>query len=130
MEIAHLKLELARVTEERDILKKPPCTLPRIRGEVRLHSGLSPGVSCDSDVSSAPGEPERLLYLAGHPESLRTRINQALIARMRVLHQQTREAYGAMSALCRCASMRRQPSPIATTNSLPCRRRIACGRTI
>lgn len=30
-----------------------------------------------------------------HPDSLRTRANRALIARMRVLHQQTREAYGA-----------------------------------
>jgi transposase len=66
-EMARLKRELARVTEEGDLLKKPPCTLPRIRGEVRLHSGLSPGVSCDSDVSSAPDEPERLLYLTAAP---------------------------------------------------------------
>ena len=66
-EMARLKRELARVTEEGDLLKKPPCTLPRIRGEVRLHSGLSPGVSCDSDVSSAPGEPERLLCLTAAP---------------------------------------------------------------
>jgi hypothetical protein len=31
---------------------------------------------------------------------------------------------------CRCTSTRRRPFPIASTNSLPCRRRIGCGRAI
>jgi transposase len=36
-EIRRLKRELARVTEERDILKKRPRTSPRMQSEVRLH---------------------------------------------------------------------------------------------
>ena len=36
-EIRRLRNELKRVTEERDILKKPPRTLPRCPGEVRVH---------------------------------------------------------------------------------------------
>ena len=99
------------------------------------------------------------------PPSFRTQANQRLIARMRVLHQQTREAYGARKMwqlltreglVCgrhRVARLRRvagivalrrrrfvrtvqarqqehPPSPIASINSWPCRRRIACGRAI
>ena len=63
-EVAWLKRELARMTEERDILKKPRCTLPRSPGEVGLHAGACLGVSCDAHVSGAPGEPKRLLRLA------------------------------------------------------------------
>jgi len=37
-EIAKLKAELRRVTEERDILKMPPRTLPTTAGEVCLYS--------------------------------------------------------------------------------------------
>ena len=37
-EVRRLKAELKRVTEERDILKKPPRTLPRGEGEVRIHA--------------------------------------------------------------------------------------------
>lgn len=38
-EVRRLKAELRRVTEERDILKKPrPRTLPRGEGEVRVHA--------------------------------------------------------------------------------------------
>ncbi len=35
VEVRRLKAELRRVTEERDILKKPPRTLPRVEGKVR-----------------------------------------------------------------------------------------------
>ncbi len=35
-EMRRLKAELKRVTEERDILKKPRCTLPRRPGKVHL----------------------------------------------------------------------------------------------
>ena len=35
-EIGQLKLELARVTEERDILKKPPRILPGMQSEIRI----------------------------------------------------------------------------------------------
>ncbi len=36
-EIHRLKAELARVTEERDILKKQRCTSPKMPNEVRLY---------------------------------------------------------------------------------------------
>lgn len=36
-EVRHLRTELKRVTEERDILKRPPRTLPRSAAEVRLY---------------------------------------------------------------------------------------------
>src|SRR5690606_6295153 len=36
-ELRRLRAELKRVTEERDILKRPPRTLPRSAAEVRLH---------------------------------------------------------------------------------------------
>lgn len=38
-EIRRLKAELRRVTDERDILKRPPRTLPSCQGKVRLHPG-------------------------------------------------------------------------------------------
>ena len=40
-EIRQLKRELARVTEERDILKKPPRTSPEMQSEVRVHCRAS-----------------------------------------------------------------------------------------
>lgn len=36
-ELRRLRAELKRVTEERDILKRPPRTLPRSAAEVRLY---------------------------------------------------------------------------------------------
>lgn len=36
-EVRRLRAELKRVTEERDILKRPPRTLPRSAAEVRLY---------------------------------------------------------------------------------------------
>ena len=36
-EVSRLKAELKRANEERDILKRPPRTLPRCQGEVRVH---------------------------------------------------------------------------------------------
>ena len=41
-EIRRLKRELARVTEERDILKKRPRTSPRMQSEVRVRGRASP----------------------------------------------------------------------------------------
>lgn len=40
-EMKRLKAELKRITEERDILKRPPRTLPKCPGKVRLHSRCS-----------------------------------------------------------------------------------------
>ena len=44
-EMAKLKAELRRTTEERDILKRPPRTLPSSPGEVRIHPGASCAIS-------------------------------------------------------------------------------------
>ena len=63
-EITRLKRELARVTEERDILKKRRRTSPRMCGEVRIHAAAYLGVSRDGHVSGVSGESEWLLCLA------------------------------------------------------------------
>lgn len=49
-EIRRLKKELARVTEERDILKKPPRISPRMQGEIRVRCPASPAVQGAGDV--------------------------------------------------------------------------------
>lgn len=46
-EIARLKRELARVTEDRDIVKMRPGTLPRNRRGVPVYLGTSAGSSTD-----------------------------------------------------------------------------------
>ena len=43
-EIRRLKRELTRVTEERDILKKPPRISPTMQSEIRVHCRASPVV--------------------------------------------------------------------------------------
>ena len=63
-EVASLKRELARVTEERDIVKKRQCTSPRMCDEVRVHTGAAAGVPADPHVRRAAGESERLLCVA------------------------------------------------------------------
>ena len=63
-EIRRLKAELRRVTEERDILKKLPRTLPRGKGEVRVHARERTGVPLGGDVPSAWRAAQRLLRLA------------------------------------------------------------------
>ena len=63
-EIRRLKAELRRVTEERDILKKPSRTLPRGKGEVRVHARACPGVPLGGDVPGAWRAAQRLLRLA------------------------------------------------------------------
>ena len=63
-EITRLKRELARVTEERDILKKARRTSPRMCGEVRVHTDASAGVSADPHVSRPTGQSEWLLRVA------------------------------------------------------------------
>lgn len=44
-EMSRLKVELKRTTEERDILKKPPRTLPRSQSKVRIHRCTSKPIS-------------------------------------------------------------------------------------
>jgi transposase-like protein len=63
-EIRQLKHELARVTEERDILKKPPRISPGMPSEIRLCRRASEPVWRPRDVP-VPGDPaQRLLCLA------------------------------------------------------------------
>src|SRR5690606_818956 len=62
-EIRRLKAELRRVTEERDILKRPPRTLPSSPGEVRVHRRPRGAVPGASPVFDAGGASERLLRL-------------------------------------------------------------------
>jgi transposase len=60
-ELKRLKKEVARLTEERDLLKKAQRTLPRSSGEVRLDHTPYKGVYCRCDVSVPAGFPKRLL---------------------------------------------------------------------
>jgi transposase len=70
-EIARLKRELARVTEDRDIVKNRPGTLPRNRRDVPVYLGTSAGGSTDVYVPC--------LAVSRRGPSPRTQINQALI---------------------------------------------------
>ena len=67
-EIRQLKRALTRVTEERDILKKPPRTSPGMQSEIRVRSRASRAVlgACDVPVSSHPAQ--RLLRLGEEPD--------------------------------------------------------------
>ena len=58
-----LQAELKRVTEERDILKKAR-TLPRGKGEVRVHAGASGRVPRGKHVSCAGCAAQRVLRVA------------------------------------------------------------------
>lgn len=59
-----LKRELARVTEERDILKKQRRTSRANPNEVRLHPGASGRVRRPGHVPGATGSLQRLLRMA------------------------------------------------------------------
>lgn len=67
-EVRRLKAELKRVTEERDILKKPPRTLPGGEGEVRVHARACPGVSPLCDVSGTGSASQRVLRMAARAD--------------------------------------------------------------
>ena len=66
-EIRRLKRDLARVTKERDILKKPPRISPRMQSEIRVRCPASPAVHCSSDVSLPTHPTQRFLRLAEDP---------------------------------------------------------------
>ena len=89
-EIRRLKAELRRVTDERDILKRPPRTLPSCQGKVRLHPGARVRTSHPQTVSDDECPPERLLRLAAPaficPSLWKTNASwpdQAMLARKR-----------------------------------------------
>ena len=63
-EIRRLKQELVRITEERDILKKPPRTSPGMQSEVRVYQGASYAVPHSDHVPDTPRPPQRVLCLA------------------------------------------------------------------
>jgi hypothetical protein len=56
--------ELARVTEERDILKKPPRISPRMQGEIRVRFRASPVVQGAGDVPLSAHPTQRFLCMA------------------------------------------------------------------
>ena len=56
-EMTKLKAELRRTTEERDILKRPPRTLPKCPSEVRVYQRASPGVPAFEHVPGSEGPP-------------------------------------------------------------------------
>lgn len=62
-DIRRLKAELKRVSEERDILKRPQRTLPKGPGKVRIHSGARSAISSSSALLHDDGSSERLLRL-------------------------------------------------------------------
>ena len=66
-EIRQLKRELARVTEERDILKKPPRTSPEMQSEVRVHCRASRSFRRAGNVPVPRCAAEWLLCLAEEP---------------------------------------------------------------
>lgn len=63
-ELRRVKSELRRVTEKRDILKKPRRTLPSSPGEVRLHAQSRAGVPGAQPVPRAGSTPQRILRMA------------------------------------------------------------------
>lgn len=67
-EIRRLKTELARVTEERDILKKRPHISPGMQSEVRVHCFASLAVFGADDVPSSTGSSQWILHLVEEPD--------------------------------------------------------------
>lgn len=63
-EIRRLKRDLVRVTEERDILKKPPRISPGMQSEIRVCCRASCAVFSAFDVSLLTHPSERFLCLA------------------------------------------------------------------
>jgi transposase-like protein len=66
-EIRQLKRELARVTEERDILKKPPRISPGMQSEIRLRCRASSPVQGSGDVSVPAHPAQWFLCMAEEP---------------------------------------------------------------
>jgi hypothetical protein len=66
-EIRQLKRELARVTEERDILKKPPRISPGMQSEIRVRCRASRPVQGSVDVSVPAHPAQRFLCMAAEP---------------------------------------------------------------
>ena len=64
-EVRRLRAELKRVTEERDILKRPQRTLPRRPGEVRVHEGPRAGIQVVGDVPGLGRASQRIPRLVG-----------------------------------------------------------------
>ena len=63
-ELTKLKAVLRRTTEECDILKMPPRTLPKCLSEVCGYQRASQRVQNEQHVPSSKGAPQRLLRLA------------------------------------------------------------------
>ncbi|MDR6671018.1 transposase-like protein [Rhizobium sp. 1399] len=66
-EVSRLKKELARVTEERDILKKRSRISPGMQSEVRVHCPAPLAVLGADDVPHFAGSSQWILHLAEEP---------------------------------------------------------------
>lgn len=76
-EIRRLKKELARVTEERDILKKQPRISPGMQSEVRVYCFASLAVFGADDVPPFAGSSQWILRLAEGPAEQASQRGQA-----------------------------------------------------
>ncbi len=63
-ELRNLKAELKRVTEERDILRRPPCSLPWSQRKIHVHKLSHPPLLCPYHVSCIEGSSRWFLCLA------------------------------------------------------------------
>lgn len=63
LEIEKLRREVAKLKTERDILKKPPRTSPRMQNEVRVYQGASYSVQCAYHVLHALCSSKRILRM-------------------------------------------------------------------
>lgn len=65
-EVLKLRADLRRTQEERDILKKPPRTLPGSPSKIRVYQFASGRVSDRDDVSGSAGGAKRILRVDSH----------------------------------------------------------------
>ena len=95
-------MELRRVTEERDILKKGRRVLCQgVKAKVRLHAGASSGVHAARDVPGVEGEPGRLYYAwLQSPMSERAKEDERLLGLIKRQWPASGSVYGHRKVTC------------------------------
>lgn len=94
VEIRRLKKELARVTEERDILKKPPRISPRMQSEIRVCCRASPAVHGAGDVPLPAYPPSGFYAWLKNPLSKRAREDDRQTALLSKAWKESGRVYG------------------------------------
>jgi putative transposase len=89
-----LQAELKRVTEERDILKRPPRTSPSCPGEVRLHVRSRARVPVAGDVSCVRLHRSGYYAWLRRPLSVRAREDDRLLGLVKQSWLQSGTVYG------------------------------------